>query len=225
MAKTEPFEQHTAKYDEWFENNKFVFESELQAIKQHLPKNSNGVEIGVGSGRFASSLGIKTGIDPSEEMRKIAIGRGIKAFDSVAESLPFSDSEFDYALMVTTICFLDDITASLSEAYCFLDDITASLSEAYWILKPGGKLIIGFVDGKSPIGRSYQKHKDESHFYNIATFYSADEVVQNMEKAGFTDFQFTHTIFHDLAEINDIELIKDGYGEGGFVVVSGFRGY
>ena len=211
MAKTEPFEQHTAKYDEWFENNKFVFESELQAIKQHLPKNSNGVEIGVGSGRFASSLGIKTGIDPSEEMRKIAIGRGIKAFDSVAESLPFSDSEFDYALMVTTICFLDNIMASLSEAYR--------------ILKPGGKLIIGFVDGKSPIGRSYQKHKDESHFYNIATFYSADEVVQNMEKAGFTDFQFTQTIFHDLAEINDIELIKDGYGEGGFVVVSGFRGY
>jgi hypothetical protein len=37
-----------------------------------LPKSNNGIEIDVGSGRFAAPLGIKVGIDPSSEMRDVA---------------------------------------------------------------------------------------------------------------------------------------------------------
>ena len=47
-----------------------------------------------------------------------------------AESLPFADSQFDFVLMFTTICFLDDIETAFNEVYR--------------VLKSGGSLIIGF---------------------------------------------------------------------------------
>ena len=209
MAKTKPFDVYASQYEDWFERNKFAFESELRAIRGQLPKNSNGIEIGVGSGRFAVPLGIKVGVDPSSKMREIAQKRGIEVFDDVAESLPFDDSQFEFVLMVTTICFVDDIETSFQEAYR--------------VLRPGGCLIIGFIDKDSRIGGLYQQHKEESVFYRIATFYSMDEVISHLKKVGFENFNFTQTIFHNLADIRDIEPIKEGYGEGSFVVVKAIK--
>ena len=82
-----------------------------------MPRSENGVEIGVGSGRFAAPLNIKIGVDPSKEMGKIAKKRGINIITGVAESLPLYDSQFDFVMMVTTICFLDDIEKAFNEAY------------------------------------------------------------------------------------------------------------
>ena len=205
MAKIEPFDRYTAQYEQWFELNKYAYESEILAIKALLPASGEGFEIGVGSGLFAKPFGIKFGIDPSEKMREIARKRGIDAIDGIAESLPYDDSRFDFALMVTTICFLDDIEAALKEAHR--------------VIKPGGSLIIGFVDKNSALGKQYLKHKNESLFYRIATFYSVDEVVFFLKKAGFRDYTFTQTVFHYLHEIHAVEPVKKGYGEGSFVAV------
>ena len=209
MAKTKPFDEYASQYEDWFERNRIVYESELRTIRAQMPKSNNGINIGVGSGRFAIPLGIKIGIEPSRKMRDIAQKRGIEVIDGVAESLPFDDSQFDFALMVTTICFLDDIEASFKEAYR--------------VLKPSGFLVIGFIDSESPFGKLYQQHKEESLFYRIATFYKVDDVVFNLKKVGFKNFNFTQTIFHDLAEIRDIETIKEGYGEGSFVVIRAIK--
>ncbi len=209
MAKIEPFEKYSSRYEDWFEVNKFVYESELKAIKAQLPENGEGIEIGGGSGRFAAPLDIKSGIEPSQKMREIALKRGIEAADGVAEKLTFDDFQFDFALMVTTVCFLDNI----KEAF----------KEAYRIIKRDGSFIIGFIDKNSPVGKSYQKHKQESVFYKIATFYSVEEIISHLKNAGFNDFCFTQTIFHNLVEIKDIEAIKEGYGEGSFVVVKAIK--
>jgi len=209
MPKVEPFEEYTSQYEDWFERNKFVYESELRAIREQLPESGKSIEIGIGSGRFAAPLGIKLGVEPSHKMREVARGRGIEAIEGIAEKLPFPDSQFEFALMVTTICFVDDIQASFQEAYR--------------VLKPGGCLIIGFIDKESSIGRSYQQHKKKSVFYRIATFYTVDEVVSNLEKVGFKNFSFSQTIFHNLAETKAIEPIKEGYGEGSFVVIRAIK--
>ena len=203
--KTAPFETHTLEYEEWFEINKYVYESELEAVRLMLPKQGRGIEIGVGTGRFAAPLGIKLGVEPSPKMREIAEKRGIKVIDSVAEKLPFGNESFDYALMVTTLCFLDDVDVSFNEVYR--------------ILKPTGVFINGFVDKESRIGRMYEAHKQESPFYRIAKFYSVDEVVDHLEKVGFKDFEFNQTVFHELSDIKSIEPVKPGYGEGSFVTV------
>jgi len=68
MPKIEPFEMYADKYEEWFERNKIVYESELRAIRKLLPENGAGFEIGAGSARFAVPLGIKAGIEPSSKM-------------------------------------------------------------------------------------------------------------------------------------------------------------
>jgi len=205
----EPFEKHASKYEGWFTKHKFVYQSELEAVRQHLPPNKQGIEIGVGSGRFAAPLGIKFGLEPSAKMREIAQTRGVEVVGGVAEAIPFSDSIFDFVLVVTTICFVDDLQASFREAYR--------------ILKPGGCLIIGFIDRNSPIGQSYKRHKENSVFYREATFYSVGDVVPILKKAGFGDLTFSQTIFKNLSDIDRLELVKSGYGEGSFVVIKAIK--
>lgn len=209
MPKVEPFEKHMAKYEEWFEKNMFAYKSELQAVRLLLPKRGKGVEIGVGTGRFAAPLGIRVGVEPSKAMREVAQKRGIEVIDGVAEALPFEDCLFDFALMVTTICFVDDIEASFKEA-CR-------------VIKSSGFLINGFVDRNSSLGKTYQKHKEENVFYKIATLYSVGEVISYLKKVGFRNLTFTQTIFHNLDEIKEVEPVKEGYGEGSFVVVRGMK--
>nr|WP_319374299.1 hypothetical protein [uncultured Methanobacterium sp.] len=68
MVIVRPFENYSKKYDEWFDKNRFIHESELQAVKELLSNSKNGIEVGVGSGRFAAPLGIKLGLDPSRKM-------------------------------------------------------------------------------------------------------------------------------------------------------------
>ncbi|MFO8051830.1 MAG: class I SAM-dependent methyltransferase [Thermoplasmatota archaeon] len=205
MARTWPFERHTNEYEEWFEKNRGAYLSEIDAVRSLMPKNGKGLEIGVGSGRFAKPLGIRTGIEPSERMAEIARERGIKVFEGTAEDLPFGDSTFDIVLMVTTICFVDDVDEAIAEAYR--------------VLRPSGCLIVGFVDRKSPVGRSYMRHKDQSIFYKDAAFFSVEEVARSMERAGFSEPVYAQTIFRPLSEIEGPEPVRRGYGEGSFVVV------
>lgn len=205
MAKIEPFEKYTKQYDSWFDKYNYVYQSELLAIRKLLKIDKNGVEIGIGSGRFASPLGIKHGIEPSNKMGKLAMKHGIKVIKGVAENLPYSDNMFDYALMVTTICFLDDIKKAFDEVYR--------------ILNHDGFFIVGFIDKESPIGKIYQENKVNNPFYKNANFYSVREVLYYLTNSGFEDFSFCQTIFKALEEINNIEPVKKGYGKGSFIVI------
>jgi hypothetical protein len=50
------FNQNTIEYDQWFEKHLSVYQSEILAIQQVIPENKTGIEIGVGTGRFAAPL-------------------------------------------------------------------------------------------------------------------------------------------------------------------------
>ena len=110
------FDKHCKKYDAWYDKHKFAFLSELDAIRKVLPRNEKGLEIGVGTGRFASRLGIKYGVDPSENMLKIAKKRGIDVHRAQGERLPFDSSTLDYITIIITLCFVKDPVEVLIEA-------------------------------------------------------------------------------------------------------------
>jgi len=210
MPKTEPFEKHINRYEDWFVQNRYAYQSEIEAVRRHLPAQGRGLEIGVGSGLFAQPFGIHYGVEPSARMRKQALQRGVKnVADGVAEKLPFDDLFFDFALMVTTICFLDNVKQAFREAWR--------------VIRPECKLIIGFVDKNSPVGKFYERHKSENVFYRDAVFYSVDHVTRFMEQANFYGLEYTQTIFRMLDEIKKPEEVKEGYGEGSFLVVSGVK--
>lgn len=203
--RTEPFVTHHAHYDTWFERHRAAYLSELLAVRALLPLEGQGLEIGVGTGRFAGPLGVKFGIDPAGEMLGYARPRGVSVARAVAEALPFAEAVFDYALVVTTICFVDDARAMLCEVAR--------------VLRPSGKVVIGLIDRESPLGRDYVDHQAKNVFYRAATFYSAAEVEILLKEAGFGDYVWLQTLSSPPSEIREIEPTRTGTGQGAFLVV------
>ncbi len=209
MIKSEVFDDFALEYDKWFENHEIEYAQELKAIRAFLPAEGNGVEIGAGTGRFSQPLGISLGIEPSQAMRNIAISRGVDTVMGTAESLPVEDGFFDYALLVTTVCFLD--TPEIA------------FSEAYRILKAGGFIIVGLIDRNSKLGNKYQESKSESKFYKDANFHTVKEISGFLKNVGFRNIEYVQAILPGDVDENYEPLVKQGYGEGSFVVLRGQR--
>ncbi|MEK6634075.1 MAG: methyltransferase domain-containing protein [Nitrospirota bacterium] len=210
MPVVNVFEQYAQEYDEWFDGHKSVYEAELAALRKLVPATGLGIEVGVGTGRFAVPLGIRYGIDPSGRMLEIARQHGLQVCQAVGERLPFRDGQFDLVLLVTVICFVDDVPALLRE-----------LNR---VLKRGGRLVIGFVNRNSELGRLYEQRKGTSPFYREARFYSVEDVVKWVEQAGFDSLQFCQTLFGLSSEhVPKILEIREGYSDGAFVVLSARR--
>jgi len=205
MWVSDSFDQHAIRYEAWFEKHQNAYQAEVRALTQLMPATAVAVEIGVGTGRFAVPLGIRLGVDPSSAMLLRARERGVEAVLGVGEHLPFADSSFDLVLMVTTVCFLDDVRRA------FL--------ETHRILRPRGSIIVGLVDRESPVGKQYQERQSESVFYRLATFFSVDDIVSLLRCAGFQAFEHRQTLFGAPTETPASEPVKSGYGEGSFAVV------
>ena len=201
------FNKNYERYDAWYDENKFAYLSELEAVRRALPEKGYGLEIGVGSGRFAVPLGIDVGIDSSEEMVKLAGTRGANATLDFGDNLKFEDSTFDYIAIIFTLCFAEN-PKKVIEA-------------SRRVLKSGGKLIIGIVDKNTFLGQSYQRK--DSIFYKHAHFFSVEEVRDMLKSYGFGDFTYLQTLFDYPENINAAEDPLEGYGEGGFVVISAIK--
>ena len=209
MAKSAPFEAHSGRYDQWFVRHEAAYLCELLAVRALLPWEGRGLEVGVGTGRFAAPLGVEVGLDPARPMLVHAKERNIDVFEGVAEALPFADGAFDYVLMVVVLSFLDDAKAAL-------DEIRR-------VLKPGGALVIGFLDYGSPVGRDYLERHAHRAFFRDATFYASDAVERLLTQAGFHDLCWVQTLFRPPEEISEIEPLRSGHGEGAFVVVRAMK--
>jgi len=202
MTKPTSFDEAAAEYDAWFDKHRDLYLAELEAVRSFIPASGSGMEIGVGTGRFAEPLGIRTGVEPSPRMAELARLRGVHVVEGLAEALPFADESFDFAIMVTVVCFLNNVAQAFREA-CR-------------ILKPHGTLVVGFIDRESELGQCYSQKKEQSRFYRDATFYSVGELEVLLAKAGLCDFAYRQTLFP--GEITGLN-IQEGHGSGGFVVI------
>ena len=197
------FDLYYEDYENWFEKHPEIYEEELKTIRTLLPEG-RGMEVGVGSGRFAAPLGIKFGIEPSAKMAEIAKKRGVEVVNITAEEMDFED-EFDFILMVTTICFVKDPLKTIQNCHK--------------ALKTGGFLLIAFVDLDSSLGRMYEKNKAKSKFYASATFFSKEDIINLMKKAGFSDFECKENLYGD--SLDDLRFEINECNGGAFKVIKG----
>jgi SAM-dependent methyltransferase len=207
MSQIEEFDKNVEEYDKWYDELPEVYQSELLSIKEQLrklPENIRGIEVGLGTGRFAQPLGIKEGIEPSEEMAFKATKRGIEVVKGVAESMPYKAMQFDFVLFVTI---------------CYLDNIERAIEESYRVLKPKGALIMAILDKNQPVAQEYKERKKRSTFFRNARFYSVKYITDLIESKGFKDLDYNQTLFGELNEIKTAQRPKPGYGEGSFVVI------
>jgi SAM-dependent methyltransferase len=201
------FDHLAREYDQWFDYHPEVYQAEVEMLRRLLPASGAGVEIGAGTGRFALALGALLGIEPSWPMARIAQAQGLMTVQAVGEHLPLPDGRFDFALLVTVICFVADLPTLLCETGR--------------VLKPGGRIAIGLIDRASPLGRLYESRRATNPFYRYARFYTTNQVIDMLLVAGFQQ-PCTYQAIIDLpGERPQVEVpIRPGYGEGSFVGLS-----
>ena len=209
MPKIEAFEKHADRYEKWFDDHPNAFQSEVRAIQSLLPSPGLAVEVGVGTGRFASELGIGYGVEPSISMARYAKEKGIDVAIGVAEDLPLEGAGFDSVLLIATLCFVDDVVMAARETYR--------------ILKPEGSMVAGIIDSQSALGKAYEARKRESTFYAEAKFLSVQKLAWYLSEAGFEEFAFAKTIFGPPEQIDRLQPPREGYGLGSFVVVRAMK--
>ncbi|HEX6915189.1 MAG TPA: class I SAM-dependent methyltransferase [Chitinophagaceae bacterium] len=204
---TLPFNSHVAEYEEWFEKHPEVFKTEVEAIRLLIPKGDHikGLEIGVATGRFARELQIHDGVEPADNMRTLALRRGIYAVDAVAENLPYRGLSFDFVLMNFCVSYFTDPDAAFTEAWR--------------VLKYGGVLIVGFLDRYGAVAQQYERKRETSTFYQLAKFYSSEEITAKLTAAGFNTLEFSQTLFHAPENLKVAELPEPGYGKGSYILV------
>ena len=170
------FDVYWERYDRWYEKHRDLFERELEFIRRNVGRFKVGLEVGVGTGRFAKELGIRYGIDISKPMLKLAKERGVEVVLGNAYRLPFK-RVFDAVFFIFTLCFLDKPLNALISA----KEVTVK----------GGKVVACVIPKESKLAEEYLRK--DSPFYRSARFYESKEVVDMLERAGFdvvkTDFE------------------------------------
>lgn len=172
------FDTKVQEYEAWYRTKQGVFVDELEkevvfALLKPRPQASL-LDIGCGTGNYALDLartGLRvTGVDVSTSMLAVARHKAqaanldINFLAGDARSLPFASETFDYVLIINVLEFISPP-----------DQV---LNEAFRVLKPGGRLVTGFINRDSPWGRFYleKARRDKSSVYNYARFYNVDEV-------------------------------------------------
>ena len=115
------------------------------------------------------------------------------------------EEEFDFVLIVTTICFVKDPLKTLQNTYK--------------ALKKDGYILVAFVDLSSPLGRIYEKNKQKSKFYKEATFFTKDEIINLLGKAGFRDFECVENLDGD--NLENLRFKINECNGGAFKVIRG----
>ncbi len=172
------FDRVVEEYDKWYEKHSNVYQVELSCLKS-FKWRSPALEVGVGTGRFSSALGIDVGLDAALKPLMIAKARGTEAVQGFAEELPFRKSAFNSVFFITSLCFLNPERA---------------LSEAYKVLKSEGKLIICIIPRDSPLGREYSSRGKKSIF-RYASFLTTSEVLDMGESLGMNVEAICNTLF------------------------------
>jgi len=169
-----PFDFAAVEYDAWYDSpeGSIIFREELECVL--LVKGRMGtrwLEVGAGTGRFGSRLGVRYALDPSRPMLLIASRRGMQPLVGTAEALPLSENLLDGVLMVV--------------ALSFCADPTVALHECARVVRRGGAIVAAIVPRNSAWGLHYTRKGADGHpLYSRARFLGVEDVVNYAAAAG-----------------------------------------
>lgn len=204
------FNSQPQRYDAWYDTpeGSAVLGEEVEALRPLLdPLSQPWLEVGVGTGRFATALGVDVGIDPAPATLSLAASRGIRSLAARGETLPFPDRSFGACLLVVTLCFVADPLGVLKEARR--------------VLRPGGGVVLGLVLAEGPLGRYYRHLAEEGHaYYRLAHFFSRPELSSLLSQAGFRPVRTRSALFGSPESgLATGTILDEDHPEAGFTAV------
>ena len=170
----------------WFVGRRAILESFLRGLVGKLGKSADEVrilDVGCGTGanlEMLSQFGRSEGVDVSDDALEFCRRKGLTVQKGLAETLPYPDDTFD-------------ITTAL-DVVEHLDDDAAGLKEMYRVTRKGGYSLI-FV----PAFMWLWGVQDDVSNHRIR--YTKRQIVERLEKAGFTVGRATYANFTFFAPI------------------------
>jgi len=199
------------RYDRWYEHpaGAAAFTEEVSCLRPLVTRPADGwMELGVGTGRFASALGIRCGVDASPAMVSRACSRGVKAVIGSMESVPLADRSLNGVLMVTTASFAVDLNIALREARR--------------ILAPHGRLVLGEIMLDSPWGEAcVRKGRSAGSWYARAHLRSSWNWLADLTAAGWTMAEARSGLVHQPGQALAERHVRSGVVPGaGFIAMA-----
>lgn len=209
------FDLVASTYDDWYDHpqGRQVFDAELNAVDLHIPKEGIGLELGAGTGIFAEHL---TGaertvvcLDPSGEMLKKAVERGMASVLGVGDALPLRVGVLDFIYIVTVLEFLDKPVAVLEE-----------LRET---AKGDAGLTILFINSESSWGDLYRDMGSKGDpVFRHARLYTMAEVEALIIESGYSVTERAGTLTTQPMETEVGGAITEPSSQNGIIVLRAY---
>ena len=229
MKTKQKFDGYAAQYDEWFMKNDNLFTSELRLFKKALGDISGKklLSVGCGSGLFESYIdcSLVEGIEPSEDMGKIAEKRGVNIIKyGMIEDVNLPEAAYD-------IIYFNGSSS-------YMENLAPVYEKSLRALKEGGKLILFDVPKESAFGFMYLLGKSLNTYnheflegtmpqlpYPLAlassgVWHSTEEKINILKQLGVSNFTYYQTLLKNPLYTNEEpEEVVDGYKSGGYVAI------
>lgn len=228
------FDQYASLYDAWFLDNRNVLYSEVNLVVSAIKGAHRILSIGCGSGLFEMimrderRINVVDGIEPSEDMARIARLRGMNVVVASAEEASFGNGEYDLLLF--------------NGCSSYITDLDAVVRKAYDALPVGGRIVMVDVPKESSYGMMYNLAKALGtwdhplldgvyppnpypiELVNIANWRTSAEKAELLEKAGFSDLSFSQTLTaHPLYSNGVEEQPVEGCDRGDYVALTAYK--
>ncbi len=223
------FDGYADKYDEWFMVNDNLFTSELRLFKKVLGDiiGKKLLSVGCGSGLFESYIDSSNieGIEPSEDMGRIAEKRGVNVIKyGLIEDVNLPDEKYD-------IIYFNGSSS-------YMENLKPVYEKCLKALKKDGKLILLDVPKESAFGFMYLLGKSLNTYdheylegampalpYPLAlaasgVWHSTEEKIGVLRDLGVKEFTFYQTLVKNPLYTNEEpEEVIEGYKSGGYVAI------
>ena len=223
------FDGYADKYDEWVMVNDNLFTSELRLFKKVLGDISGKklLSVGCGSGLFESYIDSSNieGIEPSEDMGRIAEKRGVNVIKyGLIEDVDLPDEKYD-------IIYFNGSSS-------YMENLKPVYEKCIKALKKDGKLILLDVPKESAFGFMYLLGKSLNTYdheylegampalpYPLAlaasgVWHSTEEKIGVLKDLGVKEFTFYQTLVKNPLYTNEEpEEVIEGYKSGGYVAI------